>query len=127
MAALGKLLAVLRGQASAEKRHLEHSQHITVANPWHAVAIVTSRPNCPVCGAYKGVRFLAREAPPLPLKGCSDPKACNTVYKHFQDRRAGPRRAAERRAFQPMTPTVVTRTVRDDRRHGAGRRRTDGQ
>jgi hypothetical protein len=87
---------------------------------------VSSRPNCPVCGAFKGRRYLAREAPALPLKGCPDPAACNSVYKHFPDRRAGPRRAEERRAFQPMNLAVVTRVVRDERRHASGRRRTDG-
>jgi hypothetical protein len=127
MATLSKLFSVLRGRASAEKRHLKHSQHIHFANPWHAVSIVSQRPNCPVCGRYKGVRFLASEAPQLPLKGCPDPKGCNTVYKHFPDRRSGPRRAAELRAFAPMTPTVVTRQVRDDRRHVNGRRDTDGR
>lgn len=127
MAGLGKLLSGLRSRfTTAQSRHLKNSQHILVANPWHAVGIVTQRPACPVCGTYKGVRFLASEAPPLPLKGCPDPKGCATVYKHFADRRAGPRRAAERRALQPMNPAVIRRTVRDNRRHSAGRRSTDG-
>ena len=106
-------------------RQFKNSQHIHVANPWHAVAIVTAQPHCPVCGPHKGIRFLAGEAPLLPLKGCPNPQACNSVYKHFADRRAGPRRAEERRAFQPMNLVVVTRVVRDDRRHSTGRRRTD--
>jgi hypothetical protein len=114
-----------RSVTAPAAREFKNSQHITVANPWHAVAIVTSRPACPVCGEYKGVRFLAHEAPPLPLKDCPTPGACNTVYKHYPDRRAGPRRAAELRAARPMNLAVVTRNVRDDRRHSSGRRRTD--
>jgi hypothetical protein len=90
------------------------------------VAIVTSNPACPVCGAYKGTRFLAKEAPQLPLPGCPTPQKCKSVYKHFTDRRAGPRRSEERRAFQPMN-LVVTRAVRDDRRRSSGRRQTDGR
>jgi|HubBroStandDraft_1064217.scaffolds.fasta_scaffold128265_2 hypothetical protein len=125
MAAFEKLLSLIGGRA-AQTRQFKNSQHILVANPWHAVAIVTSRPSCPVCGAFKGVRFLAREAPALPLRQCPDPAGCNTVYKHFPDRRAGPRRAAERRASQPMNLAVVSRTVRDDRRGSTGRRQTDG-
>lgn len=127
MAALKNILRLLgRRLGTAEQRHLKHSQHIHVANPWHAVGIVSTRPGCPVCGPYKGVRFLAREAPALPLKGCPDPRACQCVYRHYEDRRAGPRRAAERRAFQPMTPTVVTKSVADNRRRSEGRRGNDG-
>jgi hypothetical protein len=122
--ALEKFLSLLGGRTT-QSRQFKNSQHIQVGNPWHAVGIVTARPNCPVCGSYKGVRFLAKEAPPLPLRDCPDPKACSCVYKHFPDRRAGPRRAVERRAFEPMTPAVVTRVVRDDRRNSSGRRRTD--
>lgn len=126
MAGLGRLLSFLRaGRSSAPPaRHFKHSQHITVANPWHAVAIVTSNPNCPVCSAHKGVRFLAREAPQLPLADCPTPKECRSVYKHFADRRVGPRRSEERRVFQPMN-LAVTRIVRDDRRKSTGRRQTD--
>jgi hypothetical protein len=124
MPAFDKLLSLFGGQ-KIQARQFKNSPHITVANPWHAVGIVTQRPSCPVCGSYKGVRFLAHEAPPLPLRNCPDPKSCNSVYKHFPDRRAGPRRAEERRAFSPMTPTVVTRGVRENRRGSTGRRRTD--
>ncbi|HEY2417273.1 MAG TPA: hypothetical protein VGH84_05095 [Steroidobacteraceae bacterium] len=128
MAALRKILFLLgRRLGTAQTRHLNNSQHIHVANPWHAVSIVTARPSCPVCGQYKHVRFLAKEAPPLPLRGCPDPKACQTVYKHYPDRRAGPRRALERRAFQPMNPTVVIRNVAENRRSSNGRRSTDGR
>jgi hypothetical protein len=128
MAALGKLIVLLQQRfTSAQTRHLKNSQHIHVANPWHAVGIIFERPACAACAPYKGIRFLAKEAPSLPLKGCLDPKGCKCVYKHFPDRRSGPRRAVERRAFQPMNPTVVTRSVPDNRRHSTGRRRTDGR
>jgi hypothetical protein len=127
MERLEKLLSRLSGRASARTRQFKNSEHVHLANPWHAVAIVTSRPNCPVCGKYKGIRFLAKEAPGLPLRGCPDPKACNSIYKHFPDRRGGPRRAAERRAYQPMNANPVMRAPGDDRRGSAGRRSTDGQ
>ncbi len=38
-------------------------------------------------------RFLAGEAPMLPLNACSQPGECHCVYKHWSDRRAGERRA----------------------------------
>jgi hypothetical protein len=126
MAALAKLLTLLRQSLVTSKtRHLENSQHIVVANPWHAVGIVFSRPPCVVCAPLRNVRFLAKEAPLLPMKGCLDPRGCHGVYKHFPDRRMGPRRSAERRAFQPMNPTLVTRSVPDNRRQSSGRRSTD--
>lgn len=127
MERLEKLLSKLSGRASARTWQFKNSEHVYLANPWHAVAIFTSRPNCPVCGKYKGVRFLAKEAPGLPLKDCPDPKACNSIYKHFPDRRGGPRRAAERRAYQPMNAKPVTRAPGDDRRSSAGRRTIDGR
>ena len=127
MAGFAKFFSFLGGRAPAAPgtREFKNSQHITVANPWHAVAIVTAHPGCPICGKYKGLRFLAREAPTLPIQSCPTPGVCNTVYKHFPDRRAGPRRAAELRAARPMNLAVVTRVVRDDRRLSSGRRRTD--
>jgi hypothetical protein len=127
MPALGKIMVLLRRRFStAETRHLKNSQHIVVANPWHAVGIVFTGPTCPACAAYKNVRFLAKEAPLLPLRGCVAAKGCQGVYKHYPDRRNGPRRAIERRAFQPMNPTLVTRIVSDNRRHSSGRRSSDG-
>ncbi len=39
------------------------------------------------------MRFLADEAPMLPLNACSQPGECHCVYKHWSDRRAGDRRA----------------------------------
>jgi hypothetical protein len=106
--------------------HLKRSQHIHVTNPWHAVGIVPSKPGCPACASLKNVRFLAREAPTLPLAECSSPSGCRCVYKHFGDRRSGPRRAAERWTFQSSQPAPGARAVRENRRQRAGRRATDG-
>jgi hypothetical protein len=40
------------------------------------------------------MRYLSREAPPLPLKDCTSPE-CTCRYEHHEDRRKGPRRARE--------------------------------
>jgi hypothetical protein len=130
MPPLERFLSLLGGRSGGAPaaREFKQGQHIHLANPWHAVSIVSARADCPVCSRYKDVRFLATEAPNLPLSDCPDPKACKSVYRHYQDRRAGPRRAVERRAFEPMTPSVVERRViPDDRRHSGGRRSTDGR
>jgi hypothetical protein len=39
-------------------------------------------------------RFLAGEAPMLPLDACSQPGDCHCVYKHWSDRREGERRTS---------------------------------
>jgi hypothetical protein len=61
---------------------------------FHAVSIATG-PGC--CGAVvrlRGKRFLSREAPVLPVKGC-DRGDCTCRYAHHEDRRKGPRRARD--------------------------------
>ena len=87
-------------------------------NPFHAVSITCSRRQ--VCGAARGLtgqRFLAAEAPSLPLASC-DSAACACRYEHHEDRRFDPRRAAdEGRAEHPYAGA--------ERRGHRGRRRND--
>lgn len=62
-------------------------------------------------------RFLAGEAPMLPLNACSQPGDCHCVYKHWSDRRAGERRAIYAgRTIQFHEPS--DRRGSDDRRSG---------
>ena len=68
-------------------------------DPWHAVAVVVGAVQCPSVAKVLGKRFLAQEAPRLPLAGCSLAHRCQCVYRHFVDRRGGPRRAADRGMF----------------------------
>jgi hypothetical protein len=63
---------------------------------WHAVSIVGGPGHCPAVEGLGPKRFLADEAPRLPLPECSSAWRCKCVYHHFSDRREGPRRAAER-------------------------------
>jgi hypothetical protein len=86
--------------------------------PWSAVRIAPDGAACAKAVALHDKRFLARDAPALPLKGCTRSAACNCIYRHYADRRAGPRRDA--------APTV-TRPVRSpvERRAARGRRGSD--
>jgi hypothetical protein len=52
----------------------------------------------------------------LPLAQC-DADRCNCKYRHFEDRRAGPRRSAETGAPEKRTPV--------NRREKRGRRSLD--
>jgi len=86
--------------------------------PWSAVRIAPDRAACPKAAALQDKRFLARDAPALPLKGCTRSAACQCIYRHYVDRRAGPRRDAA---------PVAGRTVRTpvERRAARGRRGSD--
>jgi len=54
---------------------------------WHAVTIEPGRKACEAARKADGVRFLAMDAPRLPLAGC-DALACTCHYRHYDDRRA---------------------------------------
>lgn len=103
--------------------------HIYVTNPWHAVGISTGLSCCQASVALRQTRFLSNQAPPLPLQGCTQPKTCTCKYKHFSDRRSGPRRAMETEMFQNALSrhASVTRVQAQERRAIRGRRATDGR
>jgi hypothetical protein len=63
--------------------------------PWHAVSVVAGVHACSSALQCKGKRFLAAEAPRLPLPDCGSPWRCKCTYRHHGDRRAGSRRAAD--------------------------------
>jgi hypothetical protein len=86
---------------------------------WHAIDIAPGHPACPEVKAYGTRRFLAGEAPRLPLEDCSTPWRCHCVYRHFPDRRVSPRRASER-GFPPLP------WFGKNRRQKGGRRFDDG-
>jgi hypothetical protein len=65
-------------------------------DPWHAVSVVGGTPACTAVAKLRGRRFLAEEAPRLPIVDCSAPASCRCTYRHFADRRATLRRAADR-------------------------------
>jgi hypothetical protein len=58
---------------------------------FHAVTIVPGAHACIAAHAQFGQRFLAHEAPTLPLKGC-ECSHCECHYEHYDDRRNGDRR-----------------------------------
>ena len=91
-------------------------------SPWHAVSVRVGPEGCLAAKTLEGHRFLAAEAPTLPLTECSDSEACECRFIHYEDRRAG----GDRRApFSSGATGTGTGVVGTERRQGGGRRSTD--
>jgi hypothetical protein len=90
------------------------------ANLYHAVSIMPGPRCCAAARDLVGQRFLSRQAPPLPLKGC-DRASCECHYEHHPDRRKTPRRARD-------LGVSVDGYDGNDQRTGTrrGRRKSDG-
>ena len=95
---------------------------IRITNPWHAVSVESGRQGCPAAQAVSGARFLSGQAPKLPLTGCTNPLGCRCVYKHHDDRRAGPRRLLDNGTSLRSSAAYLG----EERRQARGRRATDG-
>lgn len=79
----------------------------TQGRRWHAVSVKPGPGACSVADTGRNRRWLSREAPMLPLPGCSKPESCRCTYQHHEDRRTGEgRRAEEKDAFS--RPVKVT-------------------
>lgn len=85
---------------------------------FHCVSIVGDEAACPAVHELDSQRLLSADAPRLPLATCDRPAQCRCTYRHFDDRRAGPRRSTENGRPQAGWNSPERRRVR-------GRRATD--
>lgn len=108
-----------RAFKSAWKRSGSPTDTVTNPEPWHAIEIRLGREPCEAACAVSGRRFLAADAPFLPLKECDRSGRCDCRYRHYDDRRAGPRRAAD------GGPPKSAAGDRAERRSAQGRRKED--
>lgn len=84
---------------------------------WHAVSVKPgSSGACPAAVSGQNRRWLSREAPRLPLPGCTRRDTCRCTYQHHDDRRSGGRRAEEVDAFRQPAHVAAERRTRKDRR-----------
>ena len=110
----GRTARSIRATASRGKTPIRTAQKI-----FHGVSIHPDELSaCDAAQALKGVRFLADDAPMLPLSDCSNPAGCRCKYQHYDDRRTEPRRESD--VGLPMKDHP------NDARDGVGRRVTDG-
>jgi hypothetical protein len=78
--------------------------------------MITATPAaCDAAQACKGKRFLSSNAPLLPLAGC-DVMRCDCRYRHYDDRRAGPRRQDEKSVVPVPSRDHINRRTRRGRR-----------
>lgn len=91
-----------------------------------AVEIRAGTDACEGARSAAGRRILCGQAPGLPLEDCDRPGRCACRYRHFDDRRAGPRRDADDEAgdLLPVAPVGPT-APHPERRTKKGRRADD--
>jgi hypothetical protein len=87
-AALFVIWLFLRRRAATRQQQQRPTETKVESTAYHAVSIKFGRDACAAAKASTGQRFLAREAPPLPLPGC-DAHRCECHYRHHKDRRSG--------------------------------------
>jgi hypothetical protein len=87
--------------------------------PFQAISIYRGMNCCELARKFSDHRFLVRDAPALPLAGCTLGKACQCKYIKHRDRRAEPRRL--------MDFGMAARLFdgRERRARGSGRRAKD--
>jgi hypothetical protein len=86
---------------------------------FHAVSIRVASGACAAAMGMQGERFLATEAPQLPLPGC-DAADCQCRFIHFKDRRT----IDERRDPYRGTMGATTGNLQQEQRTGKDRRKS---
>lgn len=86
---------------------------------WHAVSVKPGNGACNAAISGKNRRWLSREAPLLPLPGCTRPDTCQCTYNHHDDRRAGGRRTEDLDAFGQAPRVANERRSKKSRRVGS--------
>lgn len=61
-------------------------ESVRLSNPWHAVTVQYGSKHCKAVEELAGQRFLSKDAPKLPLRGCTEPQ-CSCRYRKHEDRR----------------------------------------
>jgi hypothetical protein len=87
------LLSVLLSRLT--KAPQPEPKKVAPARPFQAISIFKGPRACEMARKFSEHRFLAREAPQLPLTGCTMSDSCECRYIRHKDRRAEPRRLVD--------------------------------
>lgn len=79
---LHRLLARVRGEQTPTKPH-----PASKPRPFQAVAVYRGPAACAMARRFGEHRFLAKDAPSLPLSSCNMPHKCTCRFLKFNDRR----------------------------------------
>jgi hypothetical protein len=119
---LAALLLVRRTQKSiserpAPKRETQPSVRKAEKTKFHAVSIRFGNNACTAAKEIQGERFLASEAPQMPLPDC-DMTDCQCRFVHYKDRRT----KDDRRNPYSGTMGITTGNLKQEQRTGKDRR-----
>lgn len=89
---------------------------------YHAVSLKVGSYACNAAKAIAGQRFLATEAPKIPLPDCSAADGCTCRFVHHKDRRSGKDR---RSPFTSGGFAAASGKFEKERRQGRDRREDD--
>jgi hypothetical protein len=110
-------VAVWLQLASRRKRHqAELAARRNTGKRYHCVEVRTATPACAAVRHFGHTRFLSREAPILPVSGCTVPTKCTCRYIHHDDRREDDRRNRFGRGSSGPPAIVGERRSKTDRR-----------
>jgi hypothetical protein len=84
--------------------------------PFQAISIYRGLVCCEMARRFSEHRFLVRDAPQLPLSGCTMRKTCQCKYIKHKDRRSEPRRLIDFGVASRMFDGKERRTRRSGRR-----------
>ena len=105
-----------------ERKDRRTSPALKDRSKFHAVSIKPGAYACRAANETAGQRFLASEAPTLPLPAC-DAAECDCHFNHHNDRRAGKDR---RSPFTSGGVAAATGSFPGERRKGQDRRDESG-
>lgn len=122
---LGLLIAWYFYRQGLEQPKSKPAQRLrsTSGGDYHAVSVVPGSYACSAVNEIAGKRFLASEAPELPLPGCSA-KNCECHFAHFRDRRSGRDR---RSPFGSGGLAAASGKYAKERRQRGNRRKEDDE
>jgi hypothetical protein len=108
---------VKRRQGPAQKRAPKDA---TLANRFGSVEIRVRNGACEKARKLQGRRFLAKDAPALPLPGCPAPQ-CSCKFAKLADRRTDSRRVEQGGLSASLFVAGSNRRTKRDRRRARGR------